>query len=74
MRRARCSGSSSSIHTPPPRHDRARAGPGVSIGTVLRMIGNVRLDGLIGATPVAGVVGDAFFRANRRHNEMQGYV
>ena len=40
---------------------------GVSTGTVLRMIGNVGLDGLISAVPVAGTVGDVFFRANRRN-------
>lgn len=40
---------------------------GVSTGTVLRMIGNVGLDGLISAEPVAGAVGDIFFRANRRN-------
>lgn len=40
---------------------------GVSTGTVLRMIGNVGLDGLISAVPVAGAVGDVFFRANRRN-------
>ena len=40
---------------------------GVSAGTVLRMIGNVGLDGLISAVPVAGAVGDVFFRANRRN-------
>jgi hypothetical protein len=40
---------------------------GVSTGTMLRMIGNVGLDGLISAVPVAGAVGDVFFRANRRN-------
>lgn len=40
---------------------------GVSTGTVLRMIGNVGLDGLISAVPFAGAVGDVFFRANRRN-------
>jgi Domain of unknown function (DUF4112) len=40
---------------------------GVSTGTVLRMIGNVGLDGLISAVPMAGAVGDVFFRANRRN-------
>jgi hypothetical protein len=40
---------------------------GVSTGTVLRMIGNVGLDGLISAVPLAGAVGDVFFRANRRN-------
>jgi hypothetical protein len=43
---------------------------GVSTRTVLRMIGNVGLDGLISAVPVAGAVGDAFFRANRRNMAM----
>ena len=38
---------------------------GVSTRTVLRMIGNVGLDGLISTVPVAGAVGDAFFRVNR---------
>ena len=40
---------------------------GVSTRTVLRMIGNVGLDGLISAVPVAGAVGDVLFRANRRN-------
>ncbi len=40
---------------------------GISTGTVLRMIGNVGLDGLISSVPVAGAVGDVFFRANRRN-------
>ena len=40
---------------------------GVSTGTALRMIGNVGLDALISAVPVAGSVGDVFFRANRRN-------
>lgn len=40
---------------------------GVSTGTVLRMIGNVGLDGLISAVPLAGAAGDVFFRANRRN-------
>nr|WP_279387833.1 DUF4112 domain-containing protein [Roseicella frigidaeris] len=31
------------------------------------MIGNVGLDALISAIPVAGSVGDVFFRANRRN-------
>ncbi|WP_426954626.1 DUF4112 domain-containing protein [Muricoccus radiodurans] len=51
---------------------------GVSVGTLLRMIGNVGLDALISAVPVAGSVGDVFFRANlrnmallRRHLERQ---
>ncbi|SHK07123.1 protein of unknown function [Roseomonas rosea] len=40
---------------------------GVSPGTLLRMIGNVGLDALISAVPVAGAVGDVFFRANLRN-------
>jgi hypothetical protein len=40
---------------------------GVPTGTVLRMVGNLGLDGLISAVPVAGAVGDVFFRANRRN-------
>lgn len=46
---------------------------------LLRMIGNVALDSLISAVPVAGAVGDVFFRANlrnmallRRHLENEG--
>ena len=40
---------------------------GVSTGTVLRMIGNVGLDAVISAVPVAGTIGDVFFRANCRN-------
>ena len=40
---------------------------GVSGGMLLRMIGNVGLDALISAVPVAGSIGDAFFRANLRN-------
>jgi hypothetical protein len=40
---------------------------GVSAGTLLRMIGNVGLDALISAVPLAGSVGDVFFRANLRN-------
>jgi hypothetical protein len=40
---------------------------GVPAGTLLRMIGNVGLDALIGAVPLAGWVGDVFFRANNRN-------
>jgi hypothetical protein len=40
---------------------------GVSTGTLLRMIGNVGLDALISAVPLAGSVGDVFFRANLRN-------
>lgn len=51
---------------------------GVSTGTLLRMMGNVGLDMLISSVPLAGSVGDIFFRANlrnmalvRRHIERQ---
>ena len=40
---------------------------GVSTGTLLRMAGNVGLDGLISAVPIAGSIGDIFFRANLRN-------
>ena len=40
---------------------------GVSTGTLLRMIGNVGLDALISAVPVAGSIGDVYFRANLRN-------
>lgn len=40
---------------------------GVSTGTLLRMMGNVGLDTLISAVPLAGSVGDVFFRANLRN-------
>ncbi|WP_233553001.1 DUF4112 domain-containing protein [Teichococcus wenyumeiae] len=40
---------------------------GVSGGTLLRMIGNVGLDSLISSVPLAGSVGDVFFRANLRN-------
>ncbi|GGC70844.1 hypothetical protein GCM10011504_55750 [Siccirubricoccus deserti] len=40
---------------------------GVSTGTLLRMVGNVGLDALISAVPVAGSIGDVFFRANLRN-------
>lgn len=40
---------------------------GVPTGTLLRMVGNVSLDALISAVPVAGSVGDVFFRANLRN-------
>lgn len=54
---------------------------GVSGGTLLRMIGNVGLDSLISSVPLAGSVGDVFFRANlrnmallRRHIGRQGHT
>ena len=40
---------------------------GVPTGTLLRMVGNVGLDALISAVPVAGWVGDVFYRANLRN-------
>ncbi len=40
---------------------------GVPTGTLLRMIGNVGLDALVSAIPVAGWVGDVFYRANLRN-------
>jgi hypothetical protein len=40
---------------------------GVSSGMLLRMLGNVGLDALISAVPVAGSIGDVFFRANLRN-------
>ena len=40
---------------------------GVSRGMLLRMIGNVGLDALISAVPVAGSIGDVYFRANLRN-------
>jgi hypothetical protein len=53
---------------------------GVSSGTLLRMVGNVGLDTLISSVPLAGSIGDVFFRANtrnmallRRHLERQGH-
>ena len=40
---------------------------GVSTGTLLRMMGNVGFDTLISSVPLAGSVGDVFFRANLRN-------
>jgi hypothetical protein len=40
---------------------------GVPPGVLLRMIGNIGLDALISAVPVAGWIGDVFFRANLRN-------
>ena len=37
---------------------------GVPTGTLLRMVGNVALDAVISAVPLAGWVGDVFYRAN----------
>ncbi len=40
---------------------------GAPKGTLLRMVGNIGLDSLISAIPLAGWVGDVFFRANLRN-------
>ncbi len=40
---------------------------GVPPGTLLRMVGNVALDAVISAVPLAGWVGDVFYRANLRN-------
>lgn len=40
---------------------------GVPPGTLMRMIGNVGLDALISVVPIAGWIGDVFFRANLRN-------
>lgn len=40
---------------------------GVPFGTLLRMVGNVGVDAVISAVPLAGWVGDVFFRANLRN-------
>lgn len=40
---------------------------GVPTSTLLRMVGNVGLDALISAVPLAGWVGDVFYRANLKN-------
>lgn len=40
---------------------------GASAGLLLRMASNIGMDTLISAVPVAGAVGDIFFRANLRN-------
>ncbi len=40
---------------------------GVPTGTLLRMLGNLGLDFAISIVPLAGWVGDIFFRANKRN-------
>ena len=37
---------------------------------IFRMLGNVTVDGIIGAIPVAGDTFDVFFRANRRNVQL----
>jgi hypothetical protein len=43
---------------------------GVRPGTLLRMAANVGLDALISTVPIAGSIGDVFFRANLRNMEL----
>jgi len=43
---------------------------GVPTTTLMRMLGNVGVDFVIGVVPVIGWVGDAFFRANRKNMEL----
>ena len=40
---------------------------GVPASTLMRMIGNLGIDAAISIVPVAGWVGDIFFRANKRN-------
>lgn len=40
---------------------------GVPTGTLMRMLGNLGLDFAISIVPLAGWVGDVFFRANKRN-------
>jgi len=40
---------------------------GAPLHLVLRMLGNVAIDGLLGAIPLAGDVFDVFYRANLRN-------
>lgn len=40
---------------------------GVPKATLLRMVGNLIADGLIGVVPVAGDIFDVFFKANQRN-------
>lgn len=53
---------------------------GVPTSTLLRMVGNVGLDAIISAVPLAGWVGDVFYRANlknvtllREHLDRRGH-
>lgn len=43
---------------------------GVPRSTLIRMIGNLGIDAAISIVPVAGWVGDIFFRANKRNLEL----
>jgi len=40
---------------------------GAPVHIIIRMLGNVTVDGLVGAIPVAGDTFDVFFRANKRN-------
>lgn len=40
---------------------------GVPRHVLVKMIGNIAIDTAIGTVPAAGVIGDAFFKANRRN-------
>jgi len=40
---------------------------GASVGLVLRMLGNVIVDAIVGSIPIAGNLFDLFFRANTRN-------
>ncbi|MAT15038.1 MAG: hypothetical protein CMJ46_07185 [Planctomyces sp.] len=43
---------------------------GVSRFTLLRMIGNVGIDSLVGAVPIAGDIFDATFKSNRKNMKL----
>lgn len=40
---------------------------GVPYGLLLRMVGNVALDSVLSAVPIAGNIADVFWKANRRN-------
>jgi len=40
---------------------------GAPVGVLMRMVGNLALDAVISAVPLAGWVGDVFYRANLRN-------
>ncbi len=44
-----------------------RGGDGASVRLILLMLGNVIVDAIVGAVPVAGNLFDLFFRANLRN-------
>ncbi|MEM0992579.1 MAG: DUF4112 domain-containing protein [Bacteroidota bacterium] len=48
----------------------AMARHGVSAGVLLRMIGNLVIDTLVGAIPILGDIFDLTYRANRRNFEL----